>query len=62
MFEDLPMPYRLIMLMCLVWGMWSAGMYLLLQPEIAKLEILAEFKDSIVFDSKRELVITFSTE
>ncbi|MGR3303651.1 MAG: hypothetical protein ACUZ8I_14295 [Candidatus Scalindua sp.] len=61
MFEELPMPYRLIILMCLVWGMWSAGMYLLLQPE-TRLEILAEYKDTVVFDSKRELPIIFSTD
>lgn len=60
MLEQLPMSCRLIILIALLWGMWSAGIYLLVGDP--KLEILAEFKDSVVFDSKRELPIIFSTD
>ena len=64
--KDFPLMYCLIVVSILAaWFFGLVNCWIVedkAEPEITKLEILAEYKDVVVFDSKRELPIFFSTE
>ena len=63
--KDIPLMYCMIVVSILVAGFFGLVNCWIIERKvkpIIKLEILVEYKDVVVFDSKRKLPIVFSTE
>lgn len=62
--KQFPLPYKLIIILILTAGFFGLinSWVLEYRQNIEESDILIEFKDTMVFDSTRELPIIFSTD
>lgn len=62
--KEFPLPYKLIIILILTAGFFGLinSWVLKYRQNIEESDILVEFKDTVVFDSTRELDIIFLTE